>query len=104
MCVHVLRQIIDILGWLEVLYQRLPTEYECHCKHAHDCYHEITPHKFVTEYSAASIIQPPWDQELFRQSKSLDNQTNIHEIDKTVIFYSQVISLLEDPLSRHSQN
>ena len=29
--------------------------------------------------------------------KSLDNQTNVHKIDKTVILYSRTISLLEDP-------
>ena len=31
------------------------------------------------------------------------NQTNTHETHKTVILSSQVISFLEDPLSRHSQ-
>ena len=39
-----------------------------------------TPHQlvisYITMYSAPSIIQRPWDQDLFRLSKSPDNQTN----------------------------
>ena len=40
----------------------------------------------ATRYSAPSIIWPPWNQDLFRHSKSLDNQTNIHEVDKNSYF------------------
>ena len=45
----------------------------------------------------------PWLYDPLGTKTCSDNQTNTHEIDKTVILHSQAISLLEDPLSRHSR-
>ena len=76
-----------------------------HCNYLiHSLHKEITLKTVCTlvSYSVPSIIRPPWDQGLFRQWKSMDNQTNIHDTDKGAVLYSQVISLLEDPLSRQS--
>ena len=76
-----------------------------HCNYLiHSLHKEITLKNVYTlvSYSAPSIIRPPWDKGLFRQWKSMDNQTNTHKIDKAAVLYSQATSLLEDPLSRQS--